>query len=160
KVSEATAIVLSGEGAGRLTAISTAVVVRPDGFLLAAYHALKDAREVQVRLKSGETFDRVTLVGVDERRDVAAIKISSANLPALNIGSGQNTRPGDVAYAVTNSNGLSWSATQGIFAAMRMADEIAGAGNGYRILQFTAPVGAGSSGGPLVDAKGNLVGVI
>jgi hypothetical protein len=159
-VSEATAIVLSGEGAGRLTSVSTGVVVRPDGMLLTAYHALKNAREVQVRLKSGETFDRTTLVGVDERRDIAAIKISAANLPALTTGSGQDTRPGDIAYAVTNAGGLTWSATQGIFAAIRMADEIPGAGQGYRVLQFTAPVAPGSSGGPLVDAKGNLVGII
>ena len=159
-VSEATAIILSGEGAGRLTSISTGVIVRSDGILLTAYHALKNAREVQVRLKSGEVFDRAVLLGVDERRDVAAVKISASNLPSLAIGDGQNTRPGEIAYAVTNSGGLTWSATQGIFAAMRMADEIPGAGQGYRVLQFTAPIAHGASGGPLVDAKGSLVGII
>jgi hypothetical protein len=157
---EATAIILSGEGAGRLTAISTGVVVRPNGTLLTAYHGLKNAREVQVRLRSGETFDRATLLGVDERRDVAAIKISAANLPALPTGVAQNVRPGEVAYAVTNSNGLTWSATQGIFAAIRMADEVPGAGQGYRVLQFTAAVAAGASGGPLLNEAGDLVGII
>jgi len=160
RVSEATAIILSGEGVGRLTSISTGAVVRSDGVLLTSYHALKNAREVQVRLKSGETFDRAVLLGVDERRDVAAVKISATNLPSLTLGAGQNIRPGEIAYAVTNSNGLTWSASQGIFAAIRMADEIPGAGQGYRVLQFTAPVARGSSGGPLVDAKGNLVGII
>src|ERR1039458_4031806 len=137
RVSEATAIILSGEGAGRLTSISTGVIVRSDGVLLTSYHALKNAREVQVRLKSGETFDRAVLMGVDERRDVAAVKISAGNLPSLTIGAGQ-----------------------GIFAAVVLADEIPGAGQGYRVLQFTAPVAPGASGGPLVDAKGNLVGII
>jgi hypothetical protein len=160
RVSEATAIILSGEGAGRLASISTGVVVRPDGVLLTSYHGLKHAREVQVRLKSGETFDRAVLLGVDERRDVAAVKISAANLPTITIGAGQNARPGEVAYAVTNSNALTWSATHGIFAAIRLADEIPGAGRGYRVLQFTAPVAPGASGGPLVDAKGDLVGII
>jgi len=130
RVSEATAIILSGEGVGRLTSISTGAVVRSDGVLLTSYHALKNAREVQVRLKSGETFDRAVLLGVDERRDVAAIKISATNLPSLTLGAGQNIRPGEIAYAVTNSNGLTWSASQGIFAAIRMADEIPGAGQG------------------------------
>ena len=160
RVSEATAIILSGEGAGRLTSISTGVIVRSDGVLLTSYHALKNAREVQVRLKSGETFDRAVLMGVDERRDVAAVRISAGNLPSLTVGAGQNTKPGEVAYAVTNSNNLTWSATQGIFAAVRLADEIPGAGQGYRVLQFTAPVAPGASGGPLVDARGNLVGII
>lgn len=160
RVGEATAIILCGEGAGRLTSISTGVLVRSDGALLTAYHALKNAREVQVRLKNGETFDRAVLLGVDERRDVAAIRISAGNLPWLTIGTGQNTKPGDVAYAVTNSNNLNWSATQGIFAAVRLADEIPGAGQGYRVLQFTAPIAPGASGGPLVDANGDLVGII
>jgi hypothetical protein len=84
----------------------------------------------------------------------------AGNLPSLMIGVGQNTRPGEVAYAVTNSNNLSWSATQGIFSAFRLADEIPGAGQGYRVLQFTVPVAPGASGGPLVDAKGDLVGII
>lgn len=159
-IGEATAIILAGEGAGRLTSISTGVVVRPDGVLLTSYHAIKNAREVQVRLKSGETFDRAVLLGVDERRDVAAIRISAVNLPSLPIGTAQNTKPGEVAYAVTNSNGLTWSATQGIFSATRLADEIPGAGQGYTVLQFTAPVAPGSSGGPLADAYGNLVGII
>jgi len=160
RIADATAIILSGEGSGRLTSISTGVIVRPDGVLLTAYHTLKNAREVQVRLRNGETFDRAVLLGVDERRDVAAIRISAAKLPSLAVGTVENTKPGDVAYAVTNSNGLIWSATQGIFAAARMADEIPGAGRGYRVLQFTAPVAPGASGGPLVDGDGNLVGII
>ncbi len=160
RITEATAIILAGEGAGRLSSISTGVVVRPDGVVLTAYHALKNAREVQVRLRSGETFDRAVLLGVDERRDVAAIRISAVNLPSLPIGSAQNTRPGDLAYAVTNSNNLTWTATQGIFSAIRVADEVPGAGHGYRMLQFTAPVAPGASGGPLADSRGELIGII
>jgi len=73
---------------------------------------------------------------------------------------GQDVQPGEVALAVTNSGGLSWSATQGIFSALRLADEIPGAGQGYRPIQFTAPVAPGASGGPLADANGALVGII
>ena len=160
RISEATAIVLAGEGAGRLSSISTAVVVRPDGILLTAYHALKNAREVQVRLKSGEIFDHATLVGLDERRDVACLRIAASKLAYLESGTAQSVRPGDVACAVTNSNGLKWSATEGIFSALRMADEVPGAGQGYRVLQFTPPVSSGASGGPLIDGKGLLVGII
>ena len=71
RISKATVLILAGEGAGRLSSISTGVIVRPDGVILCAYHALKDAREVQVRLHSGDIYDQVVLLGVDERRDVA-----------------------------------------------------------------------------------------
>lgn len=136
------------------------MVVRPDGVLLTAYHGIKGAREVQIRLKNGEVFDHATLIGADERRDIACLKIAATKLAYLESGTADSTRPGDVAYAVTNSGGLEWSATQGIFSALRMADEVPGAGQGYRVLQFTAPVSSGASGGPLVDGKGLLVGII
>jgi len=160
RVSAATVLVLSGEGAGRLSSISTGVIVRPNGVLLTAYHAIKNAREVQVRLKTGDVYDQAVLIGTDERRDVAALKIAATNLPTLPLGSSADVKPGEPAYVVSNSNGLAWSASSGIFSASRMADEVPGAGQGFRVLQFTAPISGGASGAPLVDSQGALVGIV
>jgi hypothetical protein len=134
--------------------------VRPNGVILTAYHAIKNANEVQVRLKTGEIYDQAVLIGIDERRDVAALKITATNLTTLPVGSGQDVAPGETVYVVSNSAGLPWSASKGVLAASRLADEIAGAGQGYRLLQFTAEVAGGSSGGPLVNSGGELIGVI
>jgi S1-C subfamily serine protease len=160
RISAATVLILSGEGAGRLASISTGVIVRPNGLILTAYHAVKDAREVQVRLRTGEVYDQVVLIGTDERRDVAALRISAASLPTLSLGLGAEAKPGEPAYVVSNSSGLGWSASKGIIAALRLADEIPGAGQGFRVLQFTAPVSGGASGGPLADSRGALLGII
>jgi len=156
----ATVIVLAGEGAGRLHTISTGVAISGDGVILTAYHAVKGAAEVQVRLASGEVYDRVQLLGADERRDVAALKISAGALPALTAGSTASLAQGDPVYAVTNSDGLAWSATEGTVSALRLADEIPGAGTGFRLIEFTAPVAHGASGGALVDRTGTLIGII
>ncbi|MFZ3210721.1 MAG: trypsin-like peptidase domain-containing protein, partial [Terriglobales bacterium] len=107
---------------------------------MTAYHAVKDAREVQVRLKTGDIYDQAVLIGADERRDVAALKIAATNLPTLPLGSSAGAKPGEPAYVVSNSNGLAWSASSGIFSASRLADEIPGAGQGFTVLQFTAMV--------------------
>ncbi len=160
RVGAATVLVLSGEGAGRLSSISTGVIVRPNGVLLTAYHAVKEAREVHVCLKTGDVYDHAVLIGADERRDVAALKIAATNLPTLPLGSSADAKPGEPAYVVSSSNGLAWSASSGIFSASRLADEIPGAGQGFRVLQFSAPVSGGASGGPLVDSRGALVGII
>jgi S1-C subfamily serine protease len=160
RISAATVLILSGEGAGRLSSISTGVIVRPNGVILTAYHAIKNAKEVQVRLRSGDVYDQVVLLGADERRDVAALRISAASLPTLPLGMGTEAKPGDSAYVVSSSSGLGWSASKGIIAALRLADEIPGAGQGFRLLQFTAPVSSGASGGPLVDSQGALLGII
>jgi hypothetical protein len=156
----ATVIVLAGEGAGRLSSIATGVVTSKDGVILTAWHAIKGALEVQVRTADGDVFDRVELLGVDERRDVAALKISAGALPALAPGSTTSLTQGDPVYAVTNADGLTWSATEGIISAVRPADEIPGAGSGFRLLQFTAPVAHGASGGALVDRTGAVIGII
>ena len=87
RIKAATVVILTGEGAGRLQAIATGVIISPDGTILTALHAVKGAAEVQVRMANGEVFDRVELLGSDERRDVAALKISGRALPALAAGS-------------------------------------------------------------------------
>jgi hypothetical protein len=156
----ATVIILAGAGAGRLSSIGTGVVISKDGVLLTAFHAIKGAAEVQVRMANGEVFDRVELLGSDERRDVAALKISAGALPVLVLGNTADLTQGDRVYAVTNASGLTWSATEGIFSATRPADEVPGAGSGFRLLQFSAPVAPGSSGGALVDRSGALIGII
>jgi len=160
KTTAATVIILSGEGAGRLHGIASGVLISKDGVLLTALHAIKGAAEVQVRLANGDVFDRVELLGSDERRDVAALKITAGALPFLTPGSTSSVAQGDPIYAVTNANGLTWSATDGIVSAVRSADEIPNAGSGFRLIQFTAPVAPGASGGALVDKTGALLGII
>ena len=111
-------------------------------------------------METGEVVDNVQLLGSDERRDVAALKIQAGALPVLTPGDSGRLNQGDPVYAISNSDGLTWSATEGIFSAMRPADEIPGAGSGFRMLQFTAPVAPGSSGGALMDRSGALIGII
>ena len=156
----ATVIILAGEGAGRLRTIASGIIISQDGAILTALHAVKGAAEVQVRMANGEVFDRVELLGSDERRDVAALKISAKSLPFLTSGNTTPLAQGDPVYAVTNADGLSWSATEGILSAIRPAEEVPGVGSGFHLLQFSAAIAPGSSGGALVDRSGAIIGII
>jgi hypothetical protein len=160
RVSPSVVVVLAGKGGGRVETIGTGVVVRADGVLLTGYHVVKNASEVQVRLKNGETYDKVELLAFDERRDVAALKIAATNLPALAQAGAEEAQVGASVYAVSNPRGLLWTISDGVLSAVRMADEVPGAGSGFRVLQFSAPVSQGSSGGVLVDAEGRALGII
>ena len=160
QVSPSVVVVLAGKGGGRLDSIASGVVVRADGVLLTAYHVVKDAREAQVRLKNGETYDRVELLAFDERRDVAALRIPASGLQAVQLAGADEARSGERVFAVSNPRGLTWSASEGVLSAVRLSDEVQGAGRGYRLLQFTAPVSPGSSGGLLLDARGRALGLI
>lgn len=159
RVSPAVAVVLAGKQGGG-TSLGSAVVVRQDGVLLTAYHAVKGARQAQVRFKNGEIYDKVELLAFDERRDVAALRVSATNLPVLPTAGMEETRPGDTVYVVSNAGALPWTASSGVVSALRVADEVPGAGSGYRLIQFTAPVSPGSSGGVLVDVQARLLGII
>lgn len=157
RVSPSVALILVGQGSGRLAATGSGVIVRENGVLLTAYHLIKNAREVQVRLKNGEVYDKVELLGFDERRDVAALRITAKGLPALPTASAE---VGQRVYVVSNPAMLTWSAADGLLSAVRLADDVLGAGNGYQLLQFTVPISPGSSGGVLVDAQGRALGII
>lgn len=160
KSTPSVALVLVGKTSYETANAGSALVVRENGVLLTAYHVVKDAQAVQVRFKNGEVFDSVQLLGVDRRRDVAAIRIPANGLPAMPLSDASETKPGDPVWLVSNAGGLPWSASTGVVSSFRLADEVPGAGSGYRVLQFTAPVSAGSSGGVLIDAQGRALGLI
>ena len=152
-------LVLTGKGAGVLDKVGSGVVVRNDGIILTAYHVIKDATQVQVRLTNGDIYDKVDLLGYDERRDVAAIKISATNLSTAVVNIEEPIIGGKV-FVISNPRSLSWTVADGLLSAVRMADEIPNAGRGFRVLQFSAPVSAGSSGGLLTDERGLAIGLI
>jgi Trypsin-like peptidase domain len=161
KVYPSVALILAARGTGEITsAVGTGIVVNRNGVLLTAYHVIKDAAAVQVRFKDGEIFDDVQLLGVDTRRDVAALKIGGGGLSALPVAAANEAKAGDSVTVIGNAGALSWSVSTGVISAYRMADEVPGAGSGYRLFQFTAPVSPGSSGGVLLDDRGRALGLI
>jgi len=160
RVSPAAVSILVGKGDGQVAGVASGVIIRSDGVILTANHVVRGMREVQVRLKSGEIYDQVELIASDERRDVAALRIPATGLPVLPIGNSANATSGATVFVVSNALGLPWTASSGILSATRMADDVPGAGSGYRILQFTAPLSPGSSGGVLVDVEARILGIV
>ena len=159
KTMSSVVLVLTGKGDGLLSNLGSGVIVRNDGVILTAYHVVKDATQVQVRLKNGEIYDKVDLLGFDERRDVAAIKISATDLPVAEIRN-EEAKIGGKVFVISNPQSLSWTIADGLLSSLRLADEIPNAGRGFRVLQFSAPVSPGSSGGLLTDENGQAIGLI
>ncbi len=153
-------LILAGPGGGEVAAIGSGLIVRSDGLLLTANHVVKGMKEVQIRLRNGEVYDRVELVASDERRDVAALRIPATDLPVLTVAKSADIRAGSEVFAVTNGAGLPWTASSGVISGVRMAEEVPGAGSGYRLLQFTAPLSPGSSGGVLVDVQARALAIV
>ena len=108
------------EGAG------SGVIVTADGYIVTNNHVIEDADTIQIRLRNGETYD-ATLVGTDEKTDIALLKIEAAGLTAATIGSSSSLQMGDKAYVVGNPLGqLGGTMTQGIISAPVSYTHLAG----------------------------------
>ena len=139
---------LAGEGLG------SGVVISQDGYLVTNWHVIRNADEIYVQLADGRAAEPV-FVGADPETDLALLKISLPDLPSIALGRSDTLQIGDVVLAIGNSLGLSQTVTQGIISATGR-----GLGNPFEsFIQTDAAINVGNSGGALVNARGQLVGI-
>jgi serine protease Do len=141
--------------------LGTAFVYDPDGLLLTNNHVIEDASEVQVSFFDGREFE-AKVVGRDKHTDVAVLRISEKGLPALPLGDSDAIEVGDWVVAIGNPFGLSHTVSAGILSAKgRTRDDVKGLDeSGYfNFLQTDASINPGNSGGPLLDLRGQVVGI-
>jgi serine protease Do len=140
-----------GEGSG--------FIVTPDGYILTNAHVVADAESLVVRLTDRREFT-AKVVGIDQRTDVAVIKIDAkGTLPIVRIGNPASLKAGEWVLAIGSPFGFENSATAGIVSAIGRS--LPGEdGNGYvPFIQTDVPVNPGNSGGPLFNMQGEVVGI-
>ena len=137
---------VAGEGSG--------FIVSADGTILTNAHVVKGAKTVTVRLTDRREF-KAKVLGQDDKTDVAVLKIDAGTLPTIQVDP-DAPRVGDVVLAIGNPFGIGTTVTSGIVSA-RGRDLHSGPYDDF--IQIDAPINHGNSGGPLVDAKGQVVGI-
>jgi serine protease Do len=137
--------------------LGSGFIINKDGYIITNNHVVDDADEIKVKLSDGREF-MAKIVGRDSKTDLALIKISSpfGNLPILALGDSDKMRVGDWVLAVGNPFGLEQTVTQGIISA---TGRVIGSGPYDNFLQTDAPINPGNSGGPLVNLKGEVIGI-
>lgn len=160
RIGPAIATILTRNDAGRFEKVGSGVFVRADGVLITAYNLVQGAREIQVRLADGETYDNVEMVASDERRNVAILHVAATSTPYVGIGVVDESAVGVPVRVIYNSGDRVASEDGGVLSAISLADEIQGTGTGYRILKFTARIGGEARGGILADNSGRVIGLI
>jgi S1-C subfamily serine protease len=134
------------------------VVIAPDGYILTNDHLLRDAREIGVTLTDG-TAMTARVVGKDPMTDIAVIRAQGSRLPCAALGDSSGLRVGQLVIAVGNPYGFQSTVSTGVVSALNrdlLADESRLIEN---VIQHTAPLNPGNSGGPLVDSRGRVVGI-
>jgi serine protease Do len=137
-------------------------IVSPDGYVLTNNHVVADADRVNVTLMDKRVF-KARVVGRDPSTDVAVIKIEGEKFPSVTFGNDLNTRVGEWVLAIGNPLGLDFTVTAGIVSAKGRSGELRGLyESSYAIvdyIQTDAAINPGNSGGPLVNIRGEVIGI-
>jgi hypothetical protein len=145
---------------GRETQLGSGVIIGVNGFILAPLHLVKNTGGISVKLRNGEIFDGAKIVNKDERRNVALLRISADGLTALSQKSKEEAEIGFEVSIISNASGEIAITKRGNFAGLQLADNIAGAGNGYRAFTFEKQQNENLLGGLLIDWRGVPIGIV
>ena len=136
-------------------ASGSGVIISTDGYIVTNNHVVDGADELTVTLNDNREFS-ATIIGTDKTTDLALIKISAKDLPALPIGDSDKLRVGEWVLAVGNPFNLTSTVTAGIVSAKARS---LGANGVESFIQTDAAINQGNSGGALVNTRGELVGI-
>src|SRR5271157_3310674 len=138
------------------TGLGSGVIVSPDGYIVTNNHVVDGAKQVTVTLAGGREL-QARVVGRDPQTDIAVVKVSAKDLPAVTFASSGKVEVGDRVLAIGNPFGIGETVTTGIVSA---TGRRAGLGLAYEdFIQTDAAINPGNSGGALVDVEGRLVGI-
>ncbi|HEX7318121.1 MAG TPA: trypsin-like peptidase domain-containing protein [Pyrinomonadaceae bacterium] len=129
-------------------------LVMSDGVVVTNYHVIQGGSAAKVFTKQGEEFEVKGVVAFDRAKDFAILKIPGFDLPVVPLGNSNNTEIGEGVLAIGDPRGLTGSVSSGILSAKGREER------GSTWIQTTTPVSPGNSGGPLLNRRGEVIGVI
>ncbi|MGL4464796.1 MAG: trypsin-like peptidase domain-containing protein, partial [Planctomycetia bacterium] len=138
---------------GERRGVGTGFVVHPSGLVATNLHVVGESRPIRVTLSDGKVHTATAVHAFDRRLDLAVVKIDASGLPALPLADSDALQQGQEVVALGNPQGLEYSVVAGVLSAQREVD-------GRPMLQLAIPVEPGNSGGPVVDRRGRVCGIL
>lgn len=145
-------VLITAYRGGREISQGSGFFVQADGGLVTNHHVVVGADRIEITTSTGEMYDRVWLVSHDERRDLVILRIAGVRFPILPLGDDHQAEVGDPVYVMGNPLGLDGTFSDGLVSAKRTVD-------GISYIQISAPISPGSSGGPVLNDRGEVIGI-
>lgn len=150
-------------GQQRTQTLGSGFIISEDGYLVTNYHVIRGASDIVVKLTNKQEFkgDEIKIIGTDPRTDIALLKIENVkDLPYLEFGDSDGVKVGDWAIAFGNPFHLEGTVTVGVISAKGRAGIALPEGPDFQsFLQTDAAINPGNSGGPLVNIRGDVIGI-
>src|SRR3989338_5581854 len=135
------------------TGQASGVIISSKGYIVTNVHVINGATAISITTNSGSTYNVKEIMGYDSNADVALLKVDATGLKALPFGDSDKLQIGEKVIAAGNPAGLSFTVTEGIVSALRKLS------NGINYIQTDVPINPGNSGGPLINTRGEIVGI-
>jgi S1-C subfamily serine protease len=146
--------IITSDKDGKPIAQGTGFLVRKDGRIVTNYHVIKGASSAIVKLPDGAFYEVDGVVAFDKGRDLAVIKAHGQNFRMVTLGNSDGVQVGEEIVAIGSPLSLESTVSSGIVSSIRTIEQ-----EGGRFLQVTAPISPGSSGGPLFNMAGEVIGI-
>ncbi len=138
----------------------TGFIVDKNGYIITNQHVVENADRIKVRLAGDDAEYRAHVIGVDTETDVAVLKIDAHKpLPTVQVGNSDGVQVGDWVIAIGSPFGLQATVTAGIVSAQRTSKDLPGTNAFQNYLQTDAAINPGNSGGPLLNTRGEVIGM-
>lgn len=152
EASHAIGLIITYDKDGNAIGQGTGFFIDSNGTLITNLHVFGEAEKAIIKLDNGAFYEINEYLGLDKDMDILILKVAGKNLPAIKIGDSSLSKVGDEIIAIGNPQGLQNTVSKGTISAIRNEENL-------KIIQITAPVSPGSSGGPLLNTKGEVIGI-
>ncbi|MCX6844592.1 MAG: trypsin-like peptidase domain-containing protein [candidate division WOR-3 bacterium] len=132
--------------------LGSGFIVDPSGVIVTCYHVINEAYPAVIKLLNGASFQEIRVLGCDSAKDVAVIKVNGRNLPTVKLARSDDVEVGERVVAIGNPRGLENTISDGLLSGVREMGS-------FNLLQISAPISPGSSGGPVFNSSGLVVGI-
>ncbi len=159
KVKNSVVAVLIAQGEQEAEFSGSGFIISADGYIITNAHVIDEASSIKIVLQDGITEYKATIVGADERSDLAVLKVDAKNLAPVELGDSSLLEVGETVVAIGNPYGmeLAGTVTNGIISALNRKIEMNG--SYMTLIQTNASINPGNSGGPLVNVYGQVIGI-
>jgi tetratricopeptide (TPR) repeat protein len=153
KVKDAVVVILAYDDSGKLAAQGSGVILNDKGYIVTNYHVLSGNDQIEI-MHDEKIIPYVDIIGIDVEKDILILKIEKKRFPSVKIGDVESLKVGQKVYAIGSPLGFENTISEGIISGLRSYEELS-----KNYIQITASISPGSSGGAVLNDKGELIGI-